>query len=514
MASGERGVFVVAGGSRGIGAAISVAAAEAGLCGAADLRQQRRGGAGGRRPDRGGGRRREGRARRHRGARRRGGAVRRGRRAWAASRRSPTAAASPARPRRWSTRSRPSRARDRGQPDRRDALRARGDRADVDRARRRGRGDRVPLLARLGLRLARRARVVRGLEGRDRQPDARASRARSARRASASTRSRPGRSRPKCSTPAKQERAAGLSPIGRIGTPEEIAAAVMFMVSRRRPRSSPAPTSRSRAGALTVPSQTKGSSDHDAQRRAGERDLSGTWVKIPSLETVELLGHAGFDFVVVDMEHAPHALDTAYTMIFAAQAMGMRAYVRLADRQGSDIQRLLDARRRRAARAASRRPRDRRAADPADGVRARGRARPRRDLARGALGAAAGARTTSRAATPACAWSSSRRGTCCSDAARYLALEHVGGVFVGLGDLFLSSGRRPDEPETRAMVAAVARAGARGGQALGHRRRRRGRGARLSRARLFATSWSATTRPFSARAAAALVGEVRGAAAG
>jgi len=30
---------------------------------------------------------------------------------------------------------------------------------------------------------------------------------------------------------AKQERAAGLSPIGRIGTPEEIAAAVMFMVS-------------------------------------------------------------------------------------------------------------------------------------------------------------------------------------------------------------------------------------------------------------------------------------------
>ena len=31
--------------------------------------------------------------------------------------------------------------------------------------------------------------------------------------------------------PAKQERAAGLSPMGRIGTPEEIAAAVMFMAS-------------------------------------------------------------------------------------------------------------------------------------------------------------------------------------------------------------------------------------------------------------------------------------------
>ena len=30
---------------------------------------------------------------------------------------------------------------------------------------------------------------------------------------------------------AKQARAAGVSPIGRIGTPEEIAAAVLFMVS-------------------------------------------------------------------------------------------------------------------------------------------------------------------------------------------------------------------------------------------------------------------------------------------
>jgi hypothetical protein len=74
-------------------------------------------------------------------------------------------------------------------------------------------------------------------------------------------------------------------------------------------------------------------------------------------------------------------------MIFAAQAMGMKAYVRLADRQGSDIQRLLDAGADGPARAASRRPRDGRAADPADGFRARGRARPRRDLASRALGA-------------------------------------------------------------------------------------------------------------------------------
>jgi 2-dehydro-3-deoxyglucarate aldolase/4-hydroxy-2-oxoheptanedioate aldolase len=79
--------------------------------------------------------------------------------------------------------------------------------------------------------------------------------------------------------------------------------------------------------------------------RAGRKaeGLIGTWVKIPSLETVELLGHAGFDFVVVDMEHAPHSLEGAYRLVFAAQAMGMAAFVRLPDRSGAEIQRLLDA---------------------------------------------------------------------------------------------------------------------------------------------------------------------------
>ncbi len=38
--------------------------------------------------------------------------------------------------------------------------------------------------------------------------------------------------------------------------------------------------------------------------RSAGGGLLGTWVKIPALETVEMLGHAGFDFVVLDMEHA------------------------------------------------------------------------------------------------------------------------------------------------------------------------------------------------------------------
>ena len=55
---------------------------------------------------------------------------------------------------------------------------------------------------------------------------------------------------------------------------------------------------------------------------ASGRGLLGTWVKIPAFETVQLIGHAGFDFVVIDMEHAPHSLDRAVELVFCAQAMG------------------------------------------------------------------------------------------------------------------------------------------------------------------------------------------------
>src|SRR6187399_461776 len=80
----------------------------------------------------------------------------------------------------------------------------------------------------------------------------------------------------------------------------------------------------------------------DRVRSAG-KGLLGTWVKIPAFETVELLAHAGFDFVVIDMEHSPLALDRVYELIFATQRMGMAALVRLPDQLGTPVQPLLDA---------------------------------------------------------------------------------------------------------------------------------------------------------------------------
>lgn len=68
----------------------------------------------------------------------------------------------------------------------------------------------------------------------------------------------------------------------------------------------------------------------------------GTWVKLPTFETLELLAHAGLDFVVIDLEHSPLTLESAYRLIVAAQSFGMTAFVRVPDRSGNYIQRVLD----------------------------------------------------------------------------------------------------------------------------------------------------------------------------
>lgn len=192
----------------------------------------------------------------------------------------------------------------------------------------------------------------------------------------------------------------------------------------------------------------------DRVRSAG-RGLLGTWVKIPAFETVELLAHAGFDFVVLDMEHSPLSLDRTYELIFATQRMGMAALVRLPDAGGAPVQPLLDA--------------------GADGLLV-----PR--ITSLDVAAAITARMVFSPAGERGLGFTSRAGrwslmplpdylgrgdrqclrmvqledwTTLESAAKFAALPHVNGVFVGLGDLFLSSGRPANAPEVQALVVQV-----------------------------------------------------------
>ncbi|KGK25401.1 HpcH/HpaI aldolase family protein [Pseudomonas plecoglossicida] len=65
------------------------------------------------------------------------------------------------------------------------------------------------------------------------------------------------------------------------------------------------------------------------QLLAGEKPLLGTFIKSPSPHATEILGALGFDFVIVDAEHAPFDRGTIDHVLLAAKASGIAALVRI-----------------------------------------------------------------------------------------------------------------------------------------------------------------------------------------
>jgi 2-keto-3-deoxy-L-rhamnonate aldolase RhmA len=76
---------------------------------------------------------------------------------------------------------------------------------------------------------------------------------------------------------------------------------------------------------------------------ARPRPVLGTWIKLPATEVVELVALAGFDLVVIDLEHSPIDLETAHRLIGTALNVGVSPVVRVADLHPGLVQRLLDA---------------------------------------------------------------------------------------------------------------------------------------------------------------------------
>src|SRR3569833_1645491 len=192
--------------------------------------------------------------------------------------------------------------------------------------------------------------------------------------------------------------------------------------------------------------------------------LLGTWVKIPALETVELLARAGFDFVVIDLEHSPMTLESAYRTVVVAQGLGMHALVRVPDRGAGQVQPVLDT--------------------GVDGVLVphvldgadadrviRSMLFPPNDSH--SLGTTSQAGVWGLDPTPEYL----RRGdaetlripqledlSAVEDAETVLDVPGVNAVFLGMGDLTLSTGRSSDDPELTALTDRLrAAAGGRGG---------------------------------------------------
>ncbi|MGY1741354.1 MULTISPECIES: aldolase/citrate lyase family protein [unclassified Blastococcus] len=75
---------------------------------------------------------------------------------------------------------------------------------------------------------------------------------------------------------------------------------------------------------------------------SGER-VTGVFVKLPCPDVLELVASAGFDLVVVDLEHSSLGEHEAFTLLRYADALGLPALVRLARVDPPLVNRVLEA---------------------------------------------------------------------------------------------------------------------------------------------------------------------------
>jgi hypothetical protein len=65
------------------------------------------------------------------------------------------------------------------------------------------------------------------------------------------------------------------------------------------------------------------------QRMLASDKLVGTFLKTPTSHATEILGEVGYDFVVIDQEHAPFDRTASDIVLMAARAQGTPALVRV-----------------------------------------------------------------------------------------------------------------------------------------------------------------------------------------
>jgi 4-hydroxy-2-oxoheptanedioate aldolase len=192
----------------------------------------------------------------------------------------------------------------------------------------------------------------------------------------------------------------------------------------------------------------------------------GTWLKIASGEPVEIMAYAGFDFVVVDLEHAPLDLQTAYRLVNSAAALGMTPLVRVPDKTPSTIQKVLDA-----GAAGILVPH----VDTVEQAAAVGRAC--RFPPHGVRGAGGTSRAGAWGLRPNKEYLATADDVLCvpqlesveaiKAAPEMLALDTVDAVFVGAADLSMSMGTTPTAPEVTELVASAIEAAHAAGKRCG-----------------------------------------------
>ena len=183
----------------------------------------------------------------------------------------------------------------------------------------------------------------------------------------------------------------------------------------------------------------------------------GTFMKIPSVETVEIVKLAGFDFIVLDAEHALLSLSDLNHMILAARALGISPIVRVPDHGYGDVQRILDAGAAglffpHVADRAECEQVVRQASHPPYGTRGAGGGMRAGNWGMAGRGAA---RYVRDGVDKVMRIPMIEERVAVDNADEILAVEGVDGVFIGPGDLSMTMGMKTTDPEVQSAIEEV-----------------------------------------------------------
>jgi len=183
----------------------------------------------------------------------------------------------------------------------------------------------------------------------------------------------------------------------------------------------------------------------------------GTFMKIPSVETVEIVKLAGFDFIVLDAEHALLSLSDLNHMILAARALGIAPVVRVPDHGYGDVQRILDAGAAglffpHVADRAECEQVIRQASHPPYGTRGAGGGMRAGNWGMAGRG---GASYVKDGVDKVMRIPMIEERIAVDNADEILAVEGVNGVFIGPGDLSMTMGMKPSDAEVQSAIEEV-----------------------------------------------------------
>ena len=84
--------------------------------------------------------------------------------------------------------------------------------------------------------------------------------------------------------------------------------------------------------------------DCSLRKRIKNNELTlGSWITIGHPNVAEILANAGFDWLVIDIEHNPIDISMVQTLIITIQSKGVAAFVRVSKNEEVVIKHVLDA---------------------------------------------------------------------------------------------------------------------------------------------------------------------------